>query len=91
MEAEPDMERDAAQARIPTPDRLEAALHAYCDGELGAFARWRFERRLARSEALQIQLEELRRLGDWVRESEPAAEAGADAEAEDAGEEEKSE
>jgi len=35
-------------------------LHLYHDGELGAFARWRFERRLARRPALRAELDALR-------------------------------
>jgi hypothetical protein len=58
-------------------DRALARLHAYHDGELSGFARWRFERRLRRSPALQRELAELARIGDWVRASHgdpPAAE-----------------
>ncbi len=49
-----------------------ALLEAYYDGELRRFSRWRFERRLRRSHALQRALAELEALGAWVRESEPA-------------------
>ncbi|MCA9512128.1 MAG: zf-HC2 domain-containing protein, partial [Myxococcales bacterium] len=52
----------------PLPDALEpiqlerdiARLHAYHDGELGALARWRFERALRRSPALRAELDALR-------------------------------
>jgi len=44
-------------------------LHAYHDGELSGFARWRFERRLRRSPALRRELEALARVGGWVRAS----------------------
>lgn len=37
-------------------------LHAYHDGELSGFARWRFEQRLRRSPALRGELEALRAL-----------------------------
>ena len=57
--------------------RSLALLHAYHDGELSRFARWRFERRLRRSPELQRELAEVARIGAWVRESEPEA-AGAD-------------
>ena len=53
-------------------DRERSALEAYHDGELRGLARWRFERRLGRSLALQQALAELDQLGVWVRESEPA-------------------
>jgi anti-sigma factor RsiW len=46
-------------------------LQAYCDGELGFWARRRVERRLARSPELRRALAELGSLGDLVRESEP--------------------
>jgi len=49
----------------------DGTLHAYYDGELGVLARWRFERRLARSPALRRELAALRALGDLVRETEP--------------------
>lgn len=42
--------------------RDEAALHAYHDGELRGFARWRLERRLARSPGLRRELEVLARM-----------------------------
>ena len=50
--------------------RDERALHAYCDGELRGLGRWRFERRLSRSPELRADLEALRQLGVWTRESE---------------------
>lgn len=40
----------------------EELLHAYHDGELSALARWRFERTLRRSPALQRELATLRSL-----------------------------
>jgi anti-sigma-K factor RskA len=52
-----------------------ATLQAYCDGELGAWARWRFERRLERSPELRRELAALAALGDLVRESEAAVAA----------------
>ena len=54
-------------------ERDERALHAYHDGELRGFARWRFERRLARSPALQRELRALSQLGLLLRESAAAA------------------
>ena len=39
----------------------EARLHAYHDGELSGFARWRFERELSRSPVLQRELELINR------------------------------
>jgi anti-sigma factor RsiW len=51
------------------------ALHAYHDGELRGLARWRFERRLARSPRLQHELRGLAELGELVRRH--AAGAGA--------------
>ena len=50
-------------------DRALARLHAYHDGELSGFARWRFERRLRRSPGLQRELAEIARIGDWVRDT----------------------
>ena len=49
------------------------ALHAYHDGELRGFARWRFERRLARSPGLQRELGNVRALGALLREREAQA------------------
>jgi anti-sigma factor RsiW len=54
--------------RSQKPDRSILRLHAYADGELSGFARWRFERRLRRSPQLQRELAELTRIGDWVRD-----------------------
>jgi anti-sigma factor RsiW len=54
--------------RSDRPDRSTLRLHAYADGELSGFARWRFERRLRRSPDLQRDLAELARIGDWVRD-----------------------
>jgi anti-sigma factor RsiW len=55
--------------------RDEAMLQAYHDGELGPWARWRFERRLERFPELRRELTELAALGDLVRESEAAVAA----------------
>ncbi len=52
--------------------RDEATLHAYHDGELGVWARWRFERRLERFPELRQELAALAALGDLVRGSEAA-------------------
>ena len=49
-------------------EKDERALHAYHDGELRGFARWRFERRLMRSPALQRELRGLAELGVLLRE-----------------------
>jgi anti-sigma factor RsiW len=51
----------------------ERALHAYHDGELRGFSRWRFERRLARSAALQRELQGIAELGVLLREREAQA------------------
>jgi len=48
-------------------------LYAYHDGELRGLARWRFERRLRRSPALQRELRGLASLGNLVREAEGEA------------------
>jgi len=58
------------------PDLAEAderSLHAYHDGELRGFARWRFERRLARSPELQRELRGLVELAALLREREAGA------------------
>ncbi|MDP6978086.1 MAG: hypothetical protein QF570_05715 [Myxococcota bacterium] len=49
------------------------ALHAYHDGELSGFARWRFERVLRRSPALQRELAELQKLSAWMEEIDQQA------------------
>jgi anti-sigma factor RsiW len=54
-------------------ERDERRLHAYHDGELRGLARWRFERRLARSPALQRELRGLSELGLLLRERAEAA------------------
>ena len=65
---------DRGAERAPAlPERDELALHAYHDGELRGFARWRFERRLARSPALQRELQMLSELGRVLRERAAAA------------------
>jgi anti-sigma factor RsiW len=48
----------------------ERALHAYHDGELRGFARWRFERRLSRFPELRRELEALALMRELVREGE---------------------
>jgi anti-sigma factor RsiW len=48
----------------------DSRLDAYYDGELSRFARWRMEREIRRSPALRRELEELSRLGAWMRESQ---------------------
>jgi anti-sigma factor RsiW len=42
-------------------------LHAYHDGELSGLRRWLFERRLSRSPRLRAELDELKRLAQWVQ------------------------
>ena len=55
--------------RLPTlAERDARALHAYHDGELQGFARWRLERRLARSPELQLELREIAELGTLLRQ-----------------------
>jgi len=51
--------------------REEEALHAYYDGELGPWARWRMQRRLERSPELRRELVELEAMSMLVRESAP--------------------
>jgi anti-sigma factor RsiW len=53
--------------------RVLARLHAYHDGELGRWSRWRLERRLRRDPRLRRELAQLERLGALVREAAPAA------------------
>jgi anti-sigma factor RsiW len=55
--------------------RTESALHAYHDGELRGFARWRFARRLARSPALARELELLRAMRAALAEADARAPA----------------
>ena len=50
-------------------------LHAYHDGELDGFSRWRFERELRREPELQRELDALERVGTLVRQVD--GEAGA--------------
>ena len=59
--------REARRAADLT-EAEERALHAYHDGELRGFARWRFERRLARSPGLRRELASLAGLGALLRE-----------------------
>jgi hypothetical protein len=63
--------RDARRPGLAESD--ERALHAYHDGELRGFARWRFERRLARSSELQCELRSLAELGVLLRGRESQA------------------
>lgn len=51
-----------------SPRRDTELLHAYHDGELGGFARWRMERRLARDPAAREELARLAELRTAVRE-----------------------
>jgi anti-sigma factor RsiW len=53
---------------------LQQRLHAYHDGELGGFSRWRIERRLRRDPVLQRELEALASVGALLRAT--AGEAG---------------
>jgi anti-sigma factor RsiW len=65
-------ERARGEAATLAP-RDERALHAYHDGELRGFARWRFERRLAGSPALQRELAQLARVSAVLREGAAGA------------------
>jgi len=56
----------------------EARLHAYHDGELSGFARWRFERNLRRSPGLQRELAELRSLSSLLHQQEAGGAPGVD-------------
>ena len=47
--------------------REQRDLNAYHDGELSGLRRWIFERRLARSPGLRTELEELKRVSQWVQ------------------------
>lgn len=47
-------------------ERDREQLHRYHDGELAGFERWRFERRLNRSEALQAELASIRNLSAQI-------------------------
>ncbi len=48
----------------------ERNLQAYHDDELGAVARWRWRRRIARSPRLHDGLEQLAEVGNWVRRAD---------------------
>jgi len=48
----------------------ERNLHAYYDDQLGAVARWWWQRRIARSPRLSEQLEQLVEVGNWVRKAD---------------------
>ena len=47
--------------------RDQRDLNAYYDGELSGLRRWIFERRLARSPRLRAELEDLKRVSQWVQ------------------------
>lgn len=47
-------------------------LHAYHDGELSGFARWRFERELRRNPSLRAELAQLATLRDLLRKQDEA-------------------
>jgi len=51
-------------------ERQLSTLQAYHDGELSAFARWRFERALSRSPTLRRELEQLQKLSGWMDDLE---------------------
>ena len=53
----------------------EEMLHSYHDGELSGFRRWRFERQLRRSSALQAELLRFASLGDALRARDATAPA----------------
>ncbi len=61
--------RPNSDERQPSEEQ-RLALHAYHDGELSGFARWRFERALRRSAVLQRELAELEKLSAWMQEVE---------------------
>lgn len=56
-------------------DLREQRLHAYYDGELSGFSRWRFERELRRSASLRRELAGLQQLGDGIRQRAASLEA----------------
>ena len=60
-------------------ERDELRLHAYHDGELSGFARWRFERALRRSPVLQRELESLRSLRTLLHAHDTEQDASAPA------------
>jgi hypothetical protein len=66
-------QREPVGASARRAERDQQALHAYHDGELRGFARWRFERRLSRSPELQRELRSLASLGDRLRALEAEA------------------
>jgi anti-sigma factor RsiW len=68
---------DATQPSHPdgVDESERERLHAYHDGELSGFSRWRFEHRLRRSPALQRELAEIARVGEWVRAGHTEAES----------------
>lgn len=53
-------------------EKQSLLLHAYCDGELSRFARWRMEQKLRSSPALRRELAELVELSKWIREVDAA-------------------
>ncbi len=71
-----DPQRNSAQHAGQEPsEKQRLALQAYHDGELKGFARWRFERALRRSPALQRELEQLQKLSGWMDELESGSPA----------------
>jgi anti-sigma factor RsiW len=56
-------------------ERRRRELHAYLDGELSPWRRWRVERRLARDPAAERELASLAQLGELLREQAAAAPA----------------
>jgi len=62
----------SAAAPLIAPDRVQRRLHAYHDGELSGFSRWRFESQLKRSPELRRELALLDAIGRSARaEVEP--------------------
>lgn len=57
---------------MSTEDPTFERLHAYYDGELSAWARFWFERRLRRDAGLQRELAALEDTSTWIRESQRA-------------------
>jgi anti-sigma factor RsiW len=52
--------------------RMEMLLHGYRDEELRGWHRWRVERHLAGCPACVRELEQIDRIGGWIRETAPA-------------------
>ena len=57
--------------RAEAVGREQRDLNAYHDGELSGLRCWIFERRLVRSPRLRAELEELKRVSQWVQEVDP--------------------